>query len=235
MLENSYTNTIKLVKSAIIASRYRVAIIANKEMLLLYFRIGKLISEKTIQEKWGSKVLETLSNELQNELPGLRGFSASNIKKMKIFYENWADYFTIRSLATNELENQLIIKSSLLTNELEIEFQKVGFTHHFEIISKTKTIEEQIFYIQKTASEFWSVSTLKYHLKSNFFQQKGTLPNNFNKTITQNDLRAKALLSFKDEYLLDFINIEDPEEENERLIENEIIRNIKKFLLSLGT
>jgi predicted nuclease of restriction endonuclease-like (RecB) superfamily len=240
-IENTHLQTIKQLKSAILASRYRVAVLANKEMLSLYFAVGKLISEKAHQEKWGAKVLEILSNDLQNELPGLRGFSASNIKKMRVFYETWANCFTISSSVTNQLnniqnsDNQLITIGSTVTNQLANEFQKIGFSHHFEILSKTKTIEERIFYIQKTASEFWSVTTLRYHLKSNLFQQQGTLPNNFTKAITQDDLRAKALVAFKDEYLLDFINIEDPEEENERLIENEIVRNIKKFLLSLGT
>jgi len=243
-IDNTHLQTIKQLKSAILASRYRVAVLANKEMLGLYFAVGKLISEKAHQEKWGAKVLEIVSNDLQNELPGLRGFSASNIKKMRVFYETWADDFTIGSLVTNQLknnqnnqnnENQLVIIGSTVTNQLAIEFQKVGFSHHFEILSKTKTIGERVFYIQKTASEFWSVTTLRYHLKSNLFQQQGSLPNNFAKAITQDDLRAKALVAFKDEYLLDFINIEDPEEENERLIENEIVRNIKKFLLSLGT
>lgn len=240
-IENTHLQTIKELKSAILASRYRVAILANKEMLGLYFAVGKLISEKTQQEKWGAKVLEILSNDLQNELPGLRGFSASNIKKMKVFYETWIGYFAIRSSVTNELENgqifknELVIIGSSLTNELELFFHKVGFTHHFEILSKTQTLEERLFYIQKTASEFWSVTTLRHHLKSDLFRQQGTLPNNFAKVIAQDDLRAKALMAFKDEYLLDFINIEDPEEENERLIENEIVRNIKKFLLSLGT
>ena len=157
---------------------------------------------------------------------------------MRLFYEYWSSYFSIRSLVTNELkntENQLITISSLVTNEITICFQQVGFTHHLEIISKTTTLEEKIFYIQKTAAEFWSVSTLSYHLKSNLFQQQGKFPNNFPKTITKDELRAKALLSFKDEYLLDFVNIEHPEEENEPLIENEIVRNIKKFLLSLGS
>ena len=247
--ENLHIQTIKQLKTAILSSRYRVAVIANKEMLGLYFAVGKLISEKTHQEKWGAKVLETLSKDLQDELPGLRGFSASNIKKMKIFYDTWTNFFSIRSLVTNELDNNYIIENqnitirSLPTNELSssaiaqlgIDFQKIGFTHHFEILSQTNTFEERIFYIQKTVSEFWSVTTLKHHLKTHLFQQNGTLPNNFSKTISKDDLRARAMQAFKDEYLLDFINIEDPEEENERLIENEIVRNIKKFLLSLGT
>jgi predicted nuclease of restriction endonuclease-like (RecB) superfamily len=101
-MDNTHLQTIKQLKSAILASRYRVAVLANKEMLGLYFAVGKLISEKAQQDKWGAKVLEIVSNDLQNELPGLRGFSASNIKKMRVFYETWADDFTIRSLATNE-------------------------------------------------------------------------------------------------------------------------------------
>jgi predicted nuclease of restriction endonuclease-like (RecB) superfamily len=239
-LENTHLETIKQLKTAILSSRYRVAVLANKEMLGLYFAVGKLISEKAHQEKWGSKALDILSTDLQNELPGLRGFSASNIKKMRVFFETWSDYFTIGSLVTNQFEKsqineiQYVKIGSMASNQLAIDFQKVGFSHHFEILSKTKTIEERVFYIQKTATEFWSVTTLRYHLKSSLFQQQGTLPNNFAKTITHDDLRAKALMAFKDEYFLDFVNIEDPDEENERLIENEIVRNIKKFLLSLG-
>ncbi len=168
-LENAHIETIKELKSAILSSRYRLAVLANSEMLGLYFTVGKLISQKIKEEKWGSKVLERLSSDLQNELPGLRGFSASNIKKMRIFYETWNAYFTIGSLSTNQFldtQNRLIANSSAITNEFEIDFQKVSFTHHFEILSKTNSIEHYVFYIQKIASEFWSVTTLRYHLKS---------------------------------------------------------------------
>jgi predicted nuclease of restriction endonuclease-like (RecB) superfamily len=240
-----YVETIKLLKSAILSSRYRAAVLANKEMLGLYFAVGKLISEKTKKEKWGAKVLEQISNDLQNELPGLRGFSASNIKRMRIFYDSWENHFpiyestnnTISSTASNQLQltdGKEITISPTLSNQFKNHFFSISFSHHYEIIGKTKSIEERLFYITKVATEFWSLVTLKYHLTSKLYQKQGTLPNNFIKTISQDDLRAKALQSFKDEYLLDFINIEDPDEEDERLIENEIVRNIKKFLLSLG-
>jgi predicted nuclease of restriction endonuclease-like (RecB) superfamily len=240
-----YVETIKLLKSAILSSRYRAAVLANKEMLGLYFAVGKLISEKTKKEKWGAKVLEQISNDLQNELPGLRGFSASNIKRMRIFYDSWENHFPIyestnnpiSSTASNQLQltdGKEITISPTLSNQFKNHFFSISFSHHYEIIGKTKSIEERLFYITKVATEFWSLVTLKYHLTSKLYQKQGTLPNNFIKTISQDDLRAKALQSFKDEYLLDFINIEDPDEEDERLIENEIVRNIKKFLLSLG-
>jgi predicted nuclease of restriction endonuclease-like (RecB) superfamily len=100
---------------------------------------------------------------------------------------------------------------------------------------KTKTLEESLFYIEKCATEFWSVRTLQYHLKENLFAKRGELPNNFQTTISDIDLRRKALFSFKDEYLLDYINIESPDDEwDERVLENEIVTNIKNFIMSLG-
>lgn len=114
------------------------------------------------------------------------------------------------------------------------QFFSVSFSHHYELLVKTKGLEERQFYISKIATEFWSLETLRHHLNNKLFTKKGTLPNNFSTAITNENLRAKALQSFKDEYLPDFINIEDPGEEDERLIENEIVRNIKKFLMSLG-
>jgi predicted nuclease of restriction endonuclease-like (RecB) superfamily len=235
---SNYSETIKTLKSTILSSRYRAAVLVNQEMLALYFSVGKLISEKTKQEKWGTKVLERLSEDLQNELPGLKGFGATNLKRMKIFYEEWSSSVNITSffLKNNQTtENELVAIRPSVTDELQYLFLQVSFTHHCELLHKTSVLEERIFYIQKIAQNFWSVDTLKHHLKGNLYQKEGSLPNNFTQTLTNNDLRAKALQSFKDEYLLDFINIEDPDEADEKLIENEIVRNIKKFLLSLGT
>jgi predicted nuclease of restriction endonuclease-like (RecB) superfamily len=234
---NHYVETIKQLKSAILSSRYRAAVLANKEMLGLYFGVGKLISEKTNKEKWGAKVLEQISNDLQKELPGLRGFSASNIKRMRMFYEGWVNYFTISPTALDELriiESKNFINSPTALGQFKQYFFTVSFNHHYQLISKTKSLKERLFYMTKIATEFWSLTTFKHHLNSKLYNKQGSLPNNFSKTISQDSLRAKALQSFKDEYLLDFINIEDPDEEDERLIESEIVRNIKKFLLSLG-
>lgn len=227
---SNYSETIKSLKSTILSSRYRAAILVNQEMLALYFSVGKLISEKTQEEAWGTNILESLSKDLQNELPGLKGFSASNIKKMRVFYQGWGSFFTISSSVTNQLQ----LSGNKNNKAFDSTFLSISFTHHFELLIKTKTVEERIFYIQKIAQNFWSVDTLKHNLKSNLYLKEGLLPNNFTQTLTNHDLRAKALQSFKDEYFLDFINIEDPDEADEKLIENEIVRNIKKFLLSLG-
>jgi len=237
-LSKTYLDNIKALKSAILQSRYRAASLVNKELLTLYFAVGKFISLKIEEEKWGAKVIENLSADLQLELPGLRGFSATNIKRMRLFFEAWKEQTQIRPTLSGKL--QVIDLEDIkfrptLSAQLEKSFFDLSFSHHLEIIQGTKKIDERVFYIQKTASEFWSLSTLKNHLNNQTFQKTGSLPNNFSKTIANDEIRQKALQSFKDEYLLDFINIEDNEDKDERVLESEIVQNIKKFLMSLGS
>lgn len=253
--EQNYIEAVKAIKQAILQSRYKAAILVNGEMLSLYFGVGKYVSQNSKNGFWGTNAIETISTQLQNELPGLRGFGVSNIKNMRTFYESWCSYFSNRQLPTGDLKQEEL-NCQLATDDLQVsinelltfrqssigdlkddfisDFLKVGFTNHSEILSKTKTLEERIFYIRHCANEFWSVETLKYHLRSHYFEKQGRLPNNFRTTIQPQDLRANALMSFKDEYLLDYINIEDPDVIDERVIENEIVRNIKKFIMTLG-
>ena len=242
-------NFITELKTAILQSRYQAARLVNKEMIKLYFNIGRKISVNTKRMAWGSKVLEQISNELQNELPGLKGFSATNLKRMTAFFDFWKKLVPISPAlpdqleksnsefspaVPDQLENDKNAINPTLSDELIKAFFSVSFTHHYIVASKSKSIEEAQFYIYKTANEFWSYRTLQHHFKNNLYQQKGILPNNFNQTLP-NLASNKALQSFKDEYLLDFINIENPDEEDERFIENEIVRNIKKFILTLGS
>lgn len=251
-----YTSAIKEIKFAILKSRYTAARLANRELLLLYFKVGKYVSENSRKGFWGTGAIAEISNSLQKELPGLRGFSEGNIKKMRLFYEAWKDVFSNRSPLANEFESDSgTLNRSLPTNDLENdsndfelefkvtldaeitleEFFAVGFTNHILILMGEKSLEGRLFYISRCAAEFWSKEKLQYHLKENLFQ-KQTLPiiSNFETAISDKNLRATALRSFKDEYLLDFINIEDPDEFDERELESEIVLNIKKFILALG-
>jgi len=237
-LSKSDLENIKALKSAILQSRYRAATLVNKELLTLYFAVGKFISQKIKVEKWGAKVIENLSADLQVELPGLRGFSATNMKRMRLFFESWEEHSIIGPTVLVQLEVidlEEITFRPTVSAQLKKIFFELSFSHHLEIIKGTQRIEERIFYIQKTATEFWSLNTLKNHLNNQTFQKTGSLPNNFSKTITNDEIRQKALQSFKDEYLLDFINIQDSDEKDERVLESEIVQNIKKFLMSLGS
>ena len=273
MMKN-YSEAIQAIKSAILKSRYRAAALANREMLSLYYGIGGYISAHSRKGTWGTGAIETISEKLQQELPGLRGFSPVNIKRMRQFYEEWIFVLANRppsadeigQSATNESQIALyenITNRSPIADEIQIDliseirmwavcefrqpladelteeqigrFLSIGFTHHCEILAKTKTFEERIFYIERCATEFWSKEKLRYHLKSNLYENQGKLSNNFQTAIPDKDLQRKALLSFKDEYLLDYINIESPDDEpDERVLESEIVNNIRKFIMSLG-
>jgi len=145
---------VKHIKSEIIKSRYLIAKVANKELLYLYFRVGKLVSEKVTSEKWGSGSIEKLSTDLQAELRGLRGFSSTNIKRMKQFYEVWSPYNIISPLSTDQLENTSNKNETnpLLTTQFIEKFPLVSFTAHYEILSKIKLLDERIFYIINCAN-----------------------------------------------------------------------------------
>jgi len=256
----NYNQAIQAIKTAILQSRYRAATQVNREMLSLYFGIGKFISENSRNHFWGTNALETISVSLQQELSGLRGFSPVNLKRMRQFYEEWERYIqrldnqmnVIRPTLSDEIQTDILLVNSQSTPDKILtanrptvsddlinfplnSFLAVGFSHHYEILVKAKKIEERLFYIEKCATEFWSYRTLQYHLKESLFAKRGELPNNFHTTISDIDLRRKALFSFKDEYLLDYINIESPDDEwDERVLENEIVTNIKNFIMSLG-
>ena len=266
--DNNYVLAVKQIKTAILKSRYEAAALANKELLKLYFGIGQYVSFHSRNKNWGKGAIDSISSLLQQELHGLRGFSATNIRNMRIFYEEWEcmQPFLIdkkeplfqfseeelnrqllsaelknqnRQLATGDLNDSFLIQQ-LPTAELENEwvelFLKVPFTQHRLIIRGAEVMEERVFYIQKVATEFWSFETLKHHLKSDLYQRQGKLAHNFQSTLSENAFRQKALMAFKDEMLLDFINIEDADEEpNERILENAIVQNIKKFIMALGS
>ncbi len=254
--DNNYVLAVKQIKTAILKSRYEAAALANKELLKLYFGIGQYVSFHSRNKNWGKGAIDSISSLLQQELHGLRGFSATNIRNMRIFYEEWEcmQPFLIdkkeplfqfseeeldRQLLSGDLNDSFLIQQ-LPTAELENEwielFLKVPFTQHRLIIRGAEVTEERVFYIQKVATEFWSFETLKHHLKSDLYQRQGKLAHNFQSTLSENAFRQKALMAFKDEMLLDFINIEDADEEpNERILENAIVQNIKKFIMALGT
>ena len=104
MTTQYYIQAVKAIKQAIQVSRYRVTRHANGESLGLYYAVGKYISEHSRTAAWGTGVIEQISNQLQQEMPGLIGFSAQNMRRMRQFYEEWVDVLEIRSAVPSELE-----------------------------------------------------------------------------------------------------------------------------------
>ncbi len=119
------------------------------------------------------------------------------------------------------------------------EFLSIGFSHHRLILSKTKDEDERLFYIKRCATERFSYETLGRSIASDDYHHQGRLPNNFYETLPAADQAFRAVNTFKDEYLLDYINVEelgirDREDIDEKVVENAIIHNVKMFILTFG-
>ena len=150
------SKVVKDIKFAILQTRAKAAHLANAEALKLYFFVGGYISKKTRNAKWGSGAIDALSNQLQVELPGLRGFSASSIKRMRQLYEVWSQTFEIRPLPMGEIDgNELVSIRPLPMGEITSDqigaFLSVGFTNHALIVEKTKTADERWYYVLECA------------------------------------------------------------------------------------
>ena len=250
-LNLQYNNAAEIIKTAILQTQYEASKDINRIQLGLYFGIGKFLSEKTRNAKWGTNALQSISDKLQSDLPGLRGFSATNLKKMRTFYDNWKSIDYNSSVVTGEFEEvqkEIMTIIDIKKNTLKFEnvvsfpiedFLKISFSHHMLIVEKIKEIEARYYYIHRTAEEHLSVEQLKKIINNDDFENRATIPNNFPKTISNSSLARKAVMMFKDEYLLDFINIEEIGERDkncidERVVEKQIIENIKKFIMTFG-
>ena len=244
---------VKVIKAAILKSRYIAARLANAEMLKLYFAIGGYVSQNSRNGRWGSGVIDEISLLLQKELPGLRGFSPTNMKNMRIFYEAWSPKEIRQPLAgelrqtasgnredhfqTTEIEIRQPVADELGTNDANA-FMATSFTNHMEIIYACKDIDERLFYIRKCATEFWSKRVLQQHLKANDYATQGKAVNNFSLTMPDAKQMSRAVQAFKSEYLLDFVNIVDAAEDEETLDEPEwmmeMVSKIRRFIQALG-
>ena len=239
---------------------------SSKELLGLYYAVGKYVSDNSRVGSWGKGAIRQLSENLQRELPGLRGFSEVSIKRMRLFYEAWQPVFTSvtnRPLLTDDLSSSgkgknyissmgIIQITAEKDNALDLgllfrhivgislnafsadAFYCIGFYHHSEILAKEKSLDGRLFYISRCAEMFWTVETLKSNLRGDLYSKKGRMPNNFMQTMPEPEQASRAIQAFKEEYFLDYINIEDEIDPDERVFERSIVANIKKFILSFG-
>jgi len=184
----------------------------NRELLGLYWTIGKSISEKVNKEKWGSSVVEELSKDLKTEFPNQKGFSRSNLFSMR----KWFEFYSKSEIATEKIQ-QLV--------------GQIPWGQNIVIISKSKSIEEAIFYSNKTIENNWSRSVLMHQIELDFFGRKGKAITNFETTLpTPHSELANETL--KDPYKFDFLTLQ--EKALEKDIENQLVKHITSFLLELG-
>ena len=235
--KDKLANAVHVIKDAILQSQQRALGAVNQEQLALYYGIGRYISANTRTKNWGKGFIEGISEQLRKELPGLRGFSARNLRNMRTFYEEW-QILESPNLAVqtakleNDKQNSLVETnkdSNLAVSTAEIQgkdeirqlrltispdfpiaaFFSLSFTHHTAILSNVKSYEERKFYIQFAVDYKVKCEDLEQLMKDDLYNHQGSLPNNFRRTIPDQLQAYRAITMFKDEYLLDYINTEE--------------------------
>lgn len=250
-LSPQYNDAVQQIKTAILKSQAKALAGVNQEQLALYYGIGRFISQNSRDGFWGKDAIEVISRQLSAEVPGLKGFSPRNLRNMRTFYEQWKSLDTNLADASAKLEGtkeladtsaKIALEDNLLPTALidipVVAFFSIGFSHHVLILQKTKTAEERKYYIQLCADLKLSHEALGRKIDEDAFHNQGKMPNNFVQTIPGHKQAFKAIQMFKDEYLLDFINVEQlgerEEDIDERVIENEIVHNVKNFIMTFG-
>lgn len=260
-LDPTYRSAVQAIKEAILASQYSAVRIINQKQLALYYGIGRYISENSRQGHWGTNAIENISAQLSVELPGLKGFSARNLKLMRQFYEAWAplmEEHQVKSAAAaaekEDLNMAAVAAETGYSGMIDLnfgmvtpidgaemtwtDFLSIGFTHHMEILTKTSSVEQRAFYVHQTALNHWDKYTLRDMLRADVYSHQSLMPNNFAQTLPRKKQSLRAIEMFKDEYMLDFINVEqlgeNEEDIDEAVIEKHIILNIKNFIMEFG-
>lgn len=204
-----YFHWINDLKSKIHAAQTKVALTINSQLLELYWEIGKDISERQENTDWGSKFIEQTAIELKNEFPEIKGFSRRNLYAIRQWYKFYSEKY------------QFVPQS----------VAQIPWGHNRLIISKIKDIAEAEFYCNETIKNGWDRDTLEIQIENQLFSNKGNAITKFQETLpaAQSKLATETL---KDPYNFDFLGLQN--DALERAIEDELVKNITKFLLELG-
>lgn len=208
-----YIDWVNDLKTLSASSQIKASILVNKELLFLYWSIGKSISEKVLLSNWGTSVVDALSNDLKNIFENQKGFSRSNLFSMKKWYEFYSE-------------------SDIDIEKIQQLVGQIPWGHNVLIITKSKSVEEALFYVSKTLNNNWSRAVLAHQVESDLFARKGKAVTNFTATL-EDPLSELAVETLKDPYKLDFLAL--GEKIIEKDIEDQLVKHITSFLLELGT
>lgn len=196
------------IKERIYKAQYEALKAVNKELINLYWDIGRLIVERQKSYGWGKSIVESLSYDLQNEFPGIRGFSSANLWRIRNFYSTY-------------VENE----------KLAPMVREIGWTHNIIIMERCQNDFEREFYIRMTKKFGWTKNVLIHQIENETFQKYSLNQTNFEKTLPSK-YKHQAKLAVKDEYTFDFLEL--GEDYNEHQLELALLNNLRRFLIELG-
>lgn len=217
----SYATLLQQVKSRILLAQKKAIYTANEEMLLMYWDIGKLLSESQKQIGWGNNALEQLANDLKNDYPQMKGFSVRNCQVMIQFYNEY----------NQQLTNTQRTVAHLSSEVLALPVKQLGWAHNVTLMQKVKDIKARYWYMIQCIKNGWSRDFLVEAIKLDYYNVHGALANNFDTTLPE--IQAKQVKeTLKDPYIFDMLTF--TEEYDERDIEAGLIKHIEKFLVRMG-
>ena len=218
-MTDEYKTWIEDIKSRIKQSQIKAAVKVNYEMLDLYWTLGKDIASKQKDAKWGDAFLETMSKDLRKTFPNMSGFSVQNLKSIRYWYRFYNDEGNgLQAVSQMELIEKMV--------------KSIPWGHNQRIMYKCKSIEEALFYVQKTMDNGWSRAVLEHQIDGGLYGRQGKAVTNFQLKlpVPQSDLAEQTL---KNPYNFDFLTLR--EEYDEKELEDALVNQITQFLLELGT
>jgi predicted nuclease of restriction endonuclease-like (RecB) superfamily len=208
-IDENFTIFVVDIKSKILSSQYEALKSVNKELINLYWDIGKNIVQKQEKFGWGKSVVKNLSDELRKEFVGMKGFSVRNLWNMRNFYIEYQDNVKLQTLSA-----------------------QIGWSHNVAIFQKCKDELEREFYIKMVIKFGWTYRVLDNHIDNKSYEKYLLNQTNFDNTVVEK-YKHQAVLAVKDEYNFDFLEL--GEEHSEHQLEIGLINKIREFLAQMGT
>lgn len=249
----SYAALLTEIKDRVRSAQLRAHLAVNRELVLLYWQIGRDIVSRQKLEGWGKSVIERLAADIQREFPGIEGFSPLNLWRMRGFYLAYTEVDKILSQPVTELgstahhSSKTIILSQAVTESTATALKQnlaqaaqdlpppevltIPWGHNILLIHKVKDRATRLWYARQAAQNGWSRNILALQIDSALHERQGKAVTNFAQTLPppQSDLAQQIT---KDPYLFDFLNLRD--DANERAVELGLLEHVEKFLLELG-
>lgn len=208
MNNNEYLDLVQTIKQEIQQAQYKATLSVNKELIMLYYNIGKIINE---HKSWGNKFIENLAADIKLSFPNAKGYSVRNLKYMSKFASTYPDEQFVQTVSA-----------------------QIPWSHNVAILDKVKGEKQREWYIRKTAENGWSHNVLIHQIESGLYERQAIADkiSNFESRLAspQSEL---AVQTMKDPYIFDFIPFK--EDMVERDIEQALVQDVTKLLLELGT
>jgi predicted nuclease of restriction endonuclease-like (RecB) superfamily len=203
-----YADWLAELKTRIHSAQQRATLAVNRELVLLYWQIGRDILERQAREGWGAKVIDRLAHDLRAVFPDMKGFSPRNLKYMRSFAEAWPDAEFVQAVLA-----------------------QLPWYHQLALLDKLGTTDERRWYAAKAIEHHWSRNVLVMQIETNSRARSGQAVTNFEERLPA-PLSDLARESLKDPYRFDFLGLTD--EAQERAVEDALVKHVTQFLLELG-